>query len=282
LFFLSTDGTINLYDDPVYSGFVDEVVGLDNTATSFGAVTYNQISDEVTTRGYLCGIDEPKRFKRVNINCKTWNPSFTVSSLTDGIEEETTRTMSAFNTLGAKAFDRTKYTKPFHKSDYAAATDDRIAYLTIINQGTGYGTLQTVPLTISGAAAGAAYSDTNGLLTQALLSDAGSGYGATAVTVGGSGSSGAVSAWINTACVNLGDDFFTKYREDYSIDPDGAFDLGTSGIDPDLHQDSHNKYVVNDEGRYLRLKVANTQGRFELTSVTVEATSRSRFIGEHR
>jgi len=282
LFFLNTDGTINLYDDPVYSGFVDEVVNLDNTSTSFGTVTYNQISDELTTRGYICGIDEPKRFRRVNVNCKTWNPSFTVTSITDGIEEETTRTMSSFNTIGAKTFDRTKYTKPFHKSDYTSGSDDRIAYLTVTEQGTGYGYLQTVPLTISGTAAGSAYSDTNGLLTQATLSDAGSGYVATSVTVGGSGSSGAVSAYINTDCTNLSDDFFTKYREDYSIDMDTAFDLGTNGVDPDLHQESHNKYTLNDEGRHLRVKVSNTQGRFELTSVTVEATSRSRFIGEHR
>lgn len=47
LFFLSSDGYINLYDDDLtMCGFVDEV------GASDGEINLAQVSDEVVTRGY--------------------------------------------------------------------------------------------------------------------------------------------------------------------------------------------------------------------------------------
>lgn len=121
---------------------------------------------------------------------------------------------------------------------------------------------------------------------------------------------------------NTNNDFFTKYREDYSVKlsdliiggvnqtnetggsdltlPVGAcsvssrtnqvdcegnspagvwtFNEDDKGFDPDLHQSSTNKYKFRGSGRYIQLKVANTQGRLELNTVKVGALAGENLI----
>jgi hypothetical protein len=71
------------------------------------------------------------------------------------------------------------------------------------------------------------------------------------------------------------DDFMTKYRQDYSVNPDTEIALPTggseTGFDPDLHQQSQNRYRYRGEGRYVQLKVANTNGRVEVLGAKVGA-----------
>jgi hypothetical protein len=87
------------------------------------------------------------------------------------------------------------------------------------------------------------------------------------------------------------DDFMTKYRQDYSVKllkpvdelvagevngvdiilPDGIGVGDNIGFDPDLHQQSQNRYRYRGEGRYVQLKVANTNGRAELVGAKVGA-----------
>ena len=70
-----------------------------------------------------------------------------------------------------------------------------------------------------------------------------------------------------------GDDFFTPYRQDYSVDPDTAIALPTggsdTGFDPDLHQHSQNRFKYRGEGKYVQLEVKNTNGRAELLGIVV-------------
>lgn len=196
LFFLDTDGFINLYDDDLTEcGFVDEKPK--STVTShadFGLLELAQISDEVVTRGYTAGDISSKRWKSAEVQLATNDPKFTVNAQFDGPEEDGLELTPA----GGQTFSRTSYDRPFDKADY----------------------------------------------TESMVND----------------------------------DFMTKYRQDYSVNPDTEIDLpdgvGASdnvGFDPDLHQQSQNRYRYRGEGRYVQLKVANTNGRAELVAAKVGA-----------
>ena len=67
------------------------------------------------------------------------------------------------------------------------------------------------------------------------------------------------------------DDFFTQYRQDYSVNPDTEIVLGSNGFDPDLHQKSVNRYRYRGNSRYVQLKVVNTRGRCEVIGAKVGA-----------
>ena len=67
-------------------------------------------------------------------------------------------------------------------------------------------------------------------------------------------------------------DALVKYRQDYSVDPSTPIHANfNTTFDPDLHQTSVNKYRFRGSGRYVQLKVANTQGRVEVKSTKVGA-----------
>jgi hypothetical protein len=66
-----------------------------------------------------------------------------------------------------------------------------------------------------------------------------------------------------------GNDFYTPYRQDYSVNPDTAIELGSTGFDPDLHQHSQNRFKYRGEGKYVQLEVKNTNGRAELLGIVV-------------
>jgi len=57
-----------------------------------------------------------------------------------------------------------------------------------------------------------------------------------------------------------------------------TFNVDDKGFDPDLHQSSTNKYKFRGSGRYIQLKVANTQGRLELNTVKVGALAGENLI----
>lgn len=106
LCFVSTDGTINLYDDEALGGIKDETTDAD------GAVTMVAITDELTTRGYNLGTPERKKWHVARINVQTLASTFTVSAQVDGVEEKTV--------ISTVSTDRTKYDKPFYQADYVA------------------------------------------------------------------------------------------------------------------------------------------------------------------
>ena len=194
LFFLDTDGFINLYDDALTEcGFVDELPkSTDSAHADFGNIKMEQISDEIVTRGYTAGDISSKKWQSAEVQLATNDPSFTINAQFDGPEENN------LELVGGQTFSRTKYDRPFDKADY----------------------------------------------TESMVND----------------------------------DFMTKFRQDYSVNPDTEIDLPDGvgaddniGFDPDLHQQSQNRYRYRGEGRYVQLKVANTNGRAELVATKVGA-----------
>tara|TARA_R100000808_G_scaffold1261_1_gene5919 strand:- start:368 stop:2869 length:2502 start_codon:yes stop_codon:yes gene_type:complete len=188
LFFLSTDGFINLYDDDLsVSGFVDE------KGSSDGSISIQQVSDEITTRGYTGDSILSKRWSVAEVQLATSEPNLTVKAVFDGASENTKVLKDGLT------FDRTKYDKPFYATDFNASMS--------------------------------------------------------------------------------GDDFFTQYRQDYSVDPDTEIALPTTGsetgFDPDLHQQSQNRFKYRGEGKYVQLKLENTNGRVELLGAGVGGSSAS-------
>ena len=199
LFFLDTDGFINLYDDALTEcGFVDELPkSTDSAHADFGNIEIEQISDEIITRGYTAGDISSKKWQSAEVQLATNDPSFTVTAQFDGPEEDdAVLTLDSSGDPGAKTFSRTTYDRPFDKADYVESMTN--------------------------------------------------------------------------------DDFMTKYRQDYSVNLDTSLALptggGETGFDPDLHQQSQNRYRYRGEGRYVQLKVANTNGRAEVLGAKVGAT----------
>ena len=197
LFFLSTDGFINLYDDDLtMCGFVDEVpTSTDSSNANFGKLSVEAIGDEVTTRGYTGQNMFSKRWSGAEVQLATSDPTINITTIFDGAGEDTKK-LTPTNGL---TFDRTKYDKPFYASDFVASMS--------------------------------------------------------------------------------GDDFFTPYRQDYSVDPDTAIALPTggsdTGFDPDLLQQSQNRFMYKGEGKHIQLKIENTTGRAELLGVVVNGSGAS-------
>jgi hypothetical protein len=58
----------------------------------------------------------------------------------------------------------------------------------------------------------------------------------------------------------------------------GVLEPVDTGFDPDLQQSSTNKYKFRGTGRYIQLKITNTQGRLELNTVKVGALAGENLI----
>ena len=126
LFFVSTKGTINLYDDYEYGGMYDQTVETDSSSANYGNVSQSNITDKIVTRGYSGGFTWPKNWREVICETATNNPQFTITTSHDGVEETDTLVTN-------KTFARTTYDRPFGKADYVEAnTNDD--YLTKFRQ----------------------------------------------------------------------------------------------------------------------------------------------------
>lgn len=69
------------------------------------------ITHSFTTRGYRCQTDSPKRFRQMQVDVATWNPSWNIYELCEGVEEQHT-------IVSDWTRDRTKYYRPFTKADF--------------------------------------------------------------------------------------------------------------------------------------------------------------------
>ncbi len=74
----------------LYAGREDIVTGFQSTIVS-----------SLRTRGYLLGENGQKMFRRAEVAVETWNPNFTVTAYTDGVNES--------RVLGTKTRSRTRY-----------------------------------------------------------------------------------------------------------------------------------------------------------------------------
>lgn len=75
----------------LYNGYSDRING-----------TVAEVSDSVTTRGYLMGKNEPKSFRNLRVALDTWDPTVTISLKVDGVGEQD-------ELVSDKTFDNTKY-----------------------------------------------------------------------------------------------------------------------------------------------------------------------------
>ena len=127
LFFLSTDGFVNLYDDDITEcGFVDEIPSSTTiTDSDFGQVTVKDIKDELVTRGYTAGDVSPKKWRSAEVHLSTNDPWFQVKTQYDGPEEDDQELTAAatidangYITAGGKTFSRSAYDRPFDKTAF--------------------------------------------------------------------------------------------------------------------------------------------------------------------
>ena len=107
LCYVSTDGTINLYDDNDLGGIADETTNAD------GLVSMTSITDELITRGYNFKTPDRKKWHAARVSTQTLGSSFTIKAEVDGIEENTT--------LSTITPDRAKYDKPFYKANFTTS-----------------------------------------------------------------------------------------------------------------------------------------------------------------
>lgn len=128
LYYVTNDGTIfRMY------------VGLEDKDLS----TIKQIELQATTRGYGAQEVERKQFRKADIDISEWNPSYSLSVQTDGVNETTTlepnpntRNRTKYHTVGTPAYDATN-TNDDHGNPYRE--DYSVDY-----GGTGTGTVGSV------------------------------------------------------------------------------------------------------------------------------------------
>tara|TARA_R100001594_G_scaffold23950_3_gene46804 strand:+ start:9297 stop:11456 length:2160 start_codon:yes stop_codon:yes gene_type:complete len=221
LFFLSTDGFINLYDDDLtVAGFVDDVPKSTNSASAdFGKIITSEVEDKVVTRGYSVNDISQKKWRSAEVHMNTSDPKFSITANYDGPEED--NTSLATN----KTFSRTVYDKPFDKVDYTQ-------------------------------------SNTNNDFFTKFRED---------YSVKLAGETGGVDLILPTGSCSSGGHATQLVCENGENNRTWTYNTEDNGFDPDLHQTSVNKYRFRGSGRYIQLKVENTQGRLELTTVKVGA-----------
>jgi len=114
LFYIGTDGFINLVEEQ-YEG--DDVADL----SKLDGVTTEQISSYLLTRGYGQPSVDHKSYRTATVNIKTWNPQYTIKARPDGVEEGQTlctdRTKSRLNYY--RPFDAAPFTPTNANLDHA-------------------------------------------------------------------------------------------------------------------------------------------------------------------
>ena len=80
---------------------------------------------------------------------------------------------------------------------------------------------------------------------------------------------------------NDNDDHGVEFRENYSVQPPEAATLtiDNSGFDPDLHQESTERFKVPGVGTYCQLRIRNARGRLAVLNTFVQAKSGPRREG---
>lgn len=264
LFFMA-DGFLNLYDDPNLSGFVDETVDTSNSTSR--NISHTQISTELLTRGYKCGAEDMKRFQQANVTVSTngvvgGSGGIDITAVFDGVEE-------THALVTDKRFDRAKYHQPFDKADFPEDNSNgeylvafREDYSTDISS-----TANTVTATAS--AIDGDYTSGGGVSVSATAKRIQKNTQITFATTGGVLTLSADAAAGATAL------FGTITNGGISVStPTGTYksiDLGSNGINPDIHQESIQKNRLNKAGRYAQLKISNDLGRAKVVGTAVSA-----------
>ena len=104
LFFVGTDGFINLVEENWEGDDVADLTKLDGLATE-------GITSTLLTRGYGQPDIDHRNYKTATVNISTWNASYTVKAKPDGVEESQTLCTD-------RTKSRTAYYRPFDAANY--------------------------------------------------------------------------------------------------------------------------------------------------------------------
>ena len=104
LFFVGTDGFINLLEENWEGDDVADLTKLDGLATE-------GITSTLLTRGYGQPDIDHRNYKTATVNISTWNASYTVKAKPDGVEESQTLCTD-------RTKSRTAYYRPFDAPNY--------------------------------------------------------------------------------------------------------------------------------------------------------------------
>jgi hypothetical protein len=233
LFFLSTDGYINLYDDILGDcGFVDEKpLSTVSSHADFGKIGVEQISDEVITRGYTAGDLTTKKWKSAEIQMATNDSKFVVKPQFEGPEENDLE----LTPIGGKTFSRTKYDRPFDKADFVQSMANNDFTIKFRED-------YSVKLE---------YEDPPGVPT---------------------GEIDGVDAQLKVGACSPNTQYTSQSTcETYQSGRTWIYASDDNGFDPDLHQNSNNKYRYRGDSRFVQLKITNTKGRVEVIGTKVGA-----------
>ncbi len=207
---------------------------------------YEAVRHVRTTRAYRCQTLDRKRFPFVNLNLRTFNPSYTLQALLDGANE-------IFTLRADRTKDNTQYLKPAGKArwvttnenedhatmfreDYHVELSDDISDGTDIVEGQRY------------------YVDSEDAFTAASVEYDSVTYSRGQTFVGVAG----IASWAVVSGAPV-------------VYPPGSYVLpGADGIVLDLHQETEEDFRVGRRGREIQFVLDNAQGRCELVSLAVE------------
>lgn len=207
---------------------------------------YAGIDHDRTTRGYRAGSLDRKRFPWVKLNLRTFNPSFSLTAILDGVNEE-------FAIITDRTKDRTRYLKPAGKARWLTT-----------NQNADHGEKYRQDYHIELSDAISTGSDiVAGLLyyvdSEDCLNDANVIYNLVTYE---RGDTFLGVAGVTTWAVGAGSPV---------VYPPGSYVLlGEEGIVLDLHQETDETFRVGRRGQMIQFRLRNTQGRCELLSLQAE------------
>lgn len=110
LFYVGVDGYINLVEENWAGDDLQDLTESDGLATT-------DFTTKLVTRGYGSPSPHHSNFRTATLNLATWNPKYTVKSLTDGVNESVTLVTD-------RTKSRTNYYRPFDKAPFNESNTD--------------------------------------------------------------------------------------------------------------------------------------------------------------
>ena len=110
LFYVGVDGYINLVEENWAGDDLQDLTESDGLATT-------DFTTKLVTRGYGSPSPHHSNFRTATVNLATWNPKYTVKSLTDGVNESVTLVTD-------RTKSRTNYYRPFDKAPFNESNTD--------------------------------------------------------------------------------------------------------------------------------------------------------------
>lgn len=227
--------------------------GTAGTAIGFGIILldytleYAGVQAFLRTRGYRCGSLARKRFPWVRLNVRTFDPTWSLDAVLDGVNE-------TFAVASARTKDNARYLKPANAARWVNT-----------NQNNDHGNPFRQDYHVELSDATSTGSDI--VAGQTYYVDSSDAYTAASITY-------------NAVTYNRGETFvgvagqtsWTTASGSPVVYPPGSYILpGEDGVVLDLHQETEEDFRVARKGRDIQFELTNTHGRCELVALGVQA-----------